>query len=223
MEVEPTSVARFAALLADPSRAAMCLALVDGRAWTVGELGRQAGIARSTATEHVNTLVSGGLLEDVHQGRHRYVRLADHRMAELLEDLTGLVGEARESQSYRSVRAAGHLAEARSCYGHLAGALGVRVFDALVARDILSDRDGLTLTPDGRSWFTDLLGDRLPPPTRQGLVRSCLDWTERRPHLGGRLGVLLLEQMEQNAWVRRGPESRAVRLTDAGERWLATW
>lgn len=222
MEVDPRSVARFAALLADPSRATMCLALVDGRAWTVGELGQHAGIARSTATEHVNILVSGGVLEDVHQGRHRYVRLADAQIAELLEDLTGLVGVAREPQSYRSVRAAGRLAAARTCYGHLAGGLGVRVYDALVAREILSDLDGLALTGSGRTWFTDLLGDRLPTPGRTTL-RACLDWTERRPHLGGRLGALLLDQMEHNAWVSRGPEPRAVRLTDAGERWLASW
>lgn len=223
MEVDPTSVARFAGLLADPSRAAMCLALVDGRAWTVGELGREAGIARSTATEHVNTLVAGGLLEDVRQGRHRYVRLADTRLAELLEDVTGLVGQARDPQSYRSVRAAGRLAQARTCYGHLAGTLGVRVYDTLVARDLLDDVDGLALTADGRAWFTNLLGERMPPPSRDGSLRSCLDWTERRPHLGGRFGALLREQMEHNGWLRRGPEPRAVRLTDAGERWIASW
>jgi hypothetical protein len=90
--------------------------------------------------------------------------------------------------------------------------------DSRVA-DLLED--GLAVTPGGRAWFSDLLGERMPAPSRGDAVKSCLDWTERRPHLGGRLGVLLLDELESRQWVRRGPEPRAVRLTEPGERWMA--
>lgn len=98
------SVARFAGLLADRTRAAMCLALLDGRAWTAGELAQHAGVGRSTATEHLNILVGGGLLAEERQGRHRYVRLANPWVAQLVEDLAAAVGEPGRPRSLRAVR-----------------------------------------------------------------------------------------------------------------------
>lgn len=124
------SVARFVGLLADRTRAAMCLALLDGRAWTAGELAQHAGVGRSTATEHLNVLVGGGLLAEERQGRHRYVRLADPGVAQLVEDLAAAAGGGPERpRSLRSVRAADKLAAARTCYDHLAGTLGVRLYE----------------------------------------------------------------------------------------------
>ncbi|HUG84053.1 MAG TPA: metalloregulator ArsR/SmtB family transcription factor, partial [Euzebya sp.] len=200
------SVARFAGVLADRSRTAMCLALLDRRAWTAGELARHVGVARSTASAHLTVLVQAGLLIEERQGRHRYVRLADAEMAQLVEDLAATVGEPRRPTSLRTVRADWHLAMARTCYDHLAGALGVGLFDALVRAQLISVDDGLVLTDSGRAWFIDLAGDAaLQPVGGRPLLRTCLDWTERRSHLGGILGAELCHQLVERSWITRAP------------------
>ena len=221
MILAPESVAKFAGLLADRSRAAICLALLDGRAWTAGELGRQAGITASTATEHLNLLVDAGLLAQDRQGRHRYVRLASPEVARLIEDIAIAAGQPAQPRSLRSVRVAADLSAARTCYDHLAGVLGVRLFDALVGARLIAVTDGLALTTAGRSWFADLAGpDALRPATSRPLLRACLDWTERRAHLAGALGAVLHSQLVARSWIRPCPGSRAVRVTPVGERSL---
>src|SRR3954471_20746192 len=189
------ALGRVGAALAEPTRAAMCLALLDGRAWTATELARAAGVAPSTASEHLDRLIEAGLLAQERQGRHRYVRLAGPEMAGVVEDLAALVARpataARAAPtSLRSVRASRRLAAARTCYDHLAGGLGVGLLDAFVAAGHLSTRDGLAVTGRGRAWFTAFVGPA-PFAARSGrpLVRPCLDWTERRHHLGGALGA----------------------------------
>jgi DNA-binding transcriptional ArsR family regulator len=220
--VTSESIARFASLLADRSRVAMCLALLDGRPWTAGELGSQAGVARSTATEHLNLLVEAGLLAEERQGRHRYVRLANPEVAQLVEDLAAAVGQAERPQSLRAVRASDRLAAARTCYDHLAGGLGVALFDGLVAAGFVDVADGLVLTAAGRTWFCDLAGAAaVEPPRSRPLLRTCLDWTERRPHLGGALGAALCHQLVERRWIARASEHRAVTITTAGSRALA--
>lgn len=136
------SVARFASVLAERSRAAICLALLDGRAWTAGELARHVGLAPSTPTDHLTILVGAGLLTEERQGRHRYVRMADPDAAQLVEDLAAAVGEVDRPSSLRTARAAGQLAAARTCYDHLAGALGVALLDALVDAELIDQRRG---------------------------------------------------------------------------------
>ena len=216
------SLARFAAVLADRSRAGMCLALLDRRAWTAGELARHVGVAPSTASEHLGVLVAAGLLAEQRQGRHRYVRLAGAEAAQLVEDLAATVGVPERPSSLRAVRAAGRLAAARTCYDHLAGALGVALLDALVAAGHVTTRDGLSLSETGRSWFTDLAGpDALRPRERRPLVRTCLDWTQRRGHLGGHLGAVLHDQLVERAWITTSTVDRAVTLTPEGGRALA--
>lgn len=222
MILAPESIAGFASLIADRSRAAICLALLDGRAWTASELAAEAGIARPTASDHLNQLVQAGALVEVRQGRHRYVRLASSEVAQLIEDIAAVAGEPVRPSSLRTVRAAADLASARTCYDHLAGALGVRVFDAMVAAGLLSDRGGLAVTEAGRSWFTDLAGPRALTARSRPLVRACLDWTERKTHLGGALGAVLYQQLAARGWVAQRPGSRAVRLTAEGERGLAS-
>lgn len=212
------SLASLAALLAHPSRAGVCLALLDGRAWTAGELARHVGIAPSTASEHLGLLVGSGLLTEERQGRHRYLRLAGPETAQLVEDLAAAAGRPAAPTSLRAVRAARDLAAARTCYDHLAGALGVALFDALVARELIAVRDGLTLTPAGRDWFADLAGpDEVRPRGRRPLLRTCLDWTERRSHLGGSLGAVLCEHLLARGWLTRSSSRhRAVSLTASG-------
>ena len=222
MILDPESVARYAALLADRSRAAICLALMDGRAWTAGELARAAGIAAPTATEHLNILVGAGLLAEQRQGRHRYVRLASAETARLLETLSVAAGAPAPVRSLRAVRAAADLAAGRTCYDHLAGELGVQLYDALVGHGLVTETDGLALTAAGRSWFADLAGpDALRPPRTRPLLRTCVDWTQRRQHLAGALGAVLHVQLVERAWIRHSPSSRAVRVTPAGAAALA--
>jgi DNA-binding transcriptional ArsR family regulator len=216
------SIARFAGLLADRSRAAMCLALLDGRAWTAGELARHAGVGRSTASEHLTLLVEGGLLAEERQGRHRYLRIADQQTAQLVEDLALAAGQPARPNSLRTVRAAEQLATARTCYDHLAGDLGVTLFDALVAKELIAVKDGVVLTPAGRAWFTDLFGDAsLRVRGSRPLLRTCLDWTERRHHLGGVLGAVLCHEFFENAWITRAKHPRALTVTPAGSRALS--
>jgi DNA-binding transcriptional ArsR family regulator len=218
----PESVAGFAAMLADRSRAVICVALLDGRAWTAAELATQAGITRPTASEHLNQLVRAGILTEERQGRHRYLRLASPQVAQLIEDMAILAGQPAPARSLRTVRATAELAGARTCYDHLAGRLGVAIFDAMVTAGVISAVNGVTVTPVGRNWFCELAGPEvLRPATSRPLVRSCLDWTERRPHLGGALGAALYRQLADRGWVSPRRDSRAVRVTDEGQRALA--
>ncbi len=214
-----TPLARLAALLADPSRAEICLALLDGRAWTAGELARHVGIAPSTATEHVNALTEGGLLVSERQGRHRYVRIADPATAALLEGLAGHAAQLFPAEPPRGLSEAKRsdaLARARTCYDHFAGRLGVGVTDALVRRRLLL-RDSLALTPAGRRWLSTLDIDVTALESgRRPLTRGCLDWTERRPHVAGAVGAALCEHAFAREWVRRIGTGRAVRVTDSG-------
>lgn len=214
-----TGLARLAALFADETRAACLLALLDGRAWTAGELARHAGVAASTLSEHLGRLVAGGLLAEERQGRHRYVRLADARVAQLVEDLAAQVapGPAVRPRSLRESSAGSAMARGRTCYDHLAGRLGIVVTDALTARGLLQQETGFALTEAGLAWFEsagiglDRWGRRRP------LARACLDWTERRPHLAGVAGAALCRHALDTGWCVRIGSERAVRVTAAGE------
>ncbi len=213
-------VASLARVLGDESRAAMCTAMLDGRAWAVGELAEAAGIGKAAASEHVTRLVAAGLVVTESAGRRKYVRLAGPHVAEVLE-LLGTLAREEPPRSLRAVTGRRRLAAARTCYDHLAGRLGVAVADALVDRGVLRLRPGLSLTRDGRRFLQDLGVDvvRLEEQ-RRPLLRTCLDLTERRPHVAGGLGAALLGVAEGRGWVRRPPHGRALELTCRGEREL---
>ncbi|NYI92842.1 DNA-binding transcriptional ArsR family regulator [Amycolatopsis endophytica] len=216
--METIALAEVAAVLADPSRAAMCLALLDGRAWTVGELARSAGIAPSTASEHVTRLKEAGFVAGVKQGRHRYVRISDPRVAELIEHLAQHA-EHRSTAGLRDSLRVRRLAFARTCYDHLAGTVGVALRDGMVRTGLVDEADGLALTDHGRSVLTGL-GVPVPAGGRRPLLRACLDWTERRDHLGGALPAALFTHGVEQGWFLRRPD-RAVRLMPAAEEPLA--
>ncbi|MFB7598451.1 ArsR/SmtB family transcription factor [Streptomyces sp. NPDC056160] len=232
-------LAALAALIADETRAACLLALLDGRAWTAGELARHAGVAASTLSEHLGKLVGGGLLCEERQGRHRYVRLADARVAQLVEDLAAQVapGAARRARTLREAGAGSAMARGRTCYDHLAGRLGIAVTDALTARGLLRTREpedppppagaarrrtrdegatGFALTDAGLDWF-DTAGIALDRRGRRPLARACLDWTERRHHLAGVAGAALCRHALDTGWCVRIGSERAVKVTPAGE------
>ncbi|WP_039797452.1 ArsR/SmtB family transcription factor [Nocardia araoensis] len=213
-------LAGLAALLAHRTRADICLALVDGRAWTAGELARHIGIAPSTATEHLDRLRDGGLVIEHRQGRHRYVQLAGPQVAELLEAMVAQVDPRRRpATGLRAVTVAAALARGRTCYDHLAGRLGVAITDAMTARGLLDATGGFALTGPGLEWLTGPMG--VDPAalraTRRPVARPCLDWTERRVHLGGAAGAQLCNRMIDLAWIERVGSGRAVRVTTRGE------
>ncbi|MFI2763016.1 ArsR/SmtB family transcription factor [Streptomyces echinatus] len=216
-------LAALAGLIADRTRAACLLALLDGRAWTAGELARHAGVAASTLSEHLGKLVAGGLLAEERQGRHRYVRLADARVAQLVEDLAAQVPSAAVRRAPRSLRessAGAAMARGRTCYDHLAGRLGIAVTDALTLRGLLRQDTGFALTDAGVEWF-GTAGIALDLSSRRPLARACLDWTERRPHLAGVAGAALCRHALGAGWCVRVGSGRAVKVTADGERMLS--
>lgn len=220
------SVARLAGLLADPNRASICLALLDRRAWTAGELARLTGIAASTASAHLDRLVAGGLLAEERQGRHRYVRLADGRVAQLLEELAAYAEPVSPPRSLRAANASRALATARTCYDHLAGRLGVGVLEALADRGLVELATGIAVTGPGVRWFAELGIDVAAlSRARRPVTRACLDWTERRTHLAGAAGAALCQRCFDLGWIERpaarSTAARAVRVTAAGRRGFA--
>lgn len=223
MDPMSSALSRLAGLLADPSRAAFCLALLDGRAWTAGELARQVGIAPSTASAHLTLLVDGGVLVDERQGRHRYVRLADPAVAALIEDLAGWKADTPTPKGLREVTRAKAITRARTCYDHLAGRLGVAICDALLGHGYLSDSGGFAFTDKGLAWLSQLEVDVAELiRAKRPFARQCLDWTERRPHLAGSAGAALCAQAFSRDWVERIGGGRAVRVTPDGAEALAT-
>jgi len=213
-------LAALAALLADPTRAGVCLALLDGRAWTAGELARHTGVGASTISAHLTRLTDGGLLTEERQGRHRYVRLADAGTARLVETLAAHAAPAAHTpRTLRASRASQALARARTCYDHLAGRLGCALTDAMTHRGLLRQDTGFALTDQGLAWFADQ-GIPLESTARRPLARRCLDWTERRPHLAGTAGAALCAHTLSARWCVPIGSGRALALTPEGERAL---
>ena len=226
-------IAAVAALLADPARCKVLLALDDGRALPASVLADEAGISRSTVSSHLGKLTDAGLVTVHAHGRHRYYRLAGPEIGDLLERLSRLA-PPRPVRSLREGTRAARLRSARTCYDHLAGKLGVAIMGSLLDRDLLVGGDGrydpqrhthdalsspghdvdYELTAAGRSFLADV-GIELPS-SRRPVVRYCIDWTEQRHHLSGALGRGVLDRFVSAGWVKRGPRSRAVTVTDRG-------
>ncbi|MEW9533204.1 ArsR/SmtB family transcription factor [Microbispora sp. NPDC049125] len=214
-------VAPVAALIADSARAAMLTALLDGRALAAGELARLAGVGAPTASSHLAKLLDGGLVTVVSQGRHRYYRLAGPEVAQVIEVLARISGRPAV-RSLRQSRQARMLQEARTCYDHLAGRVGVELYDAMLREGHLAESDGgCALTPRGAAVL-DGLGVDLDAVrrSRRRFAPDCLDWLERRPHLGGALGAAVLERLLAREWLIRGATRRALRLTGPGREGL---
>lgn len=214
-------MAEVAALIGDPVRAGMLAALGDGSARPAGELARIGGVGAATASRHLARLVEGGLLRVEALGRHRYFRLADPGVGEALEALSRLA-PPRSAPAARSL-VPEPLRAARMCYDHLAGALGVAFADRLLAKKLLR-RDGAAFALTGGSvrGFARL-GVDVPALAagRRPLLKACLDWSERREHLGGALGAALTHALLERDWLRRVRDSRALLLTRSGEAGLA--
>ncbi len=209
----PEHLFKPAAALADPSRATMLAALMDGVALPAGELAQAAGIGASAASAHLARLVDEGFVVVERQGRHRYYRLASAEVAAALETMAGMMPRPAQRRRHGDPS----LWRARLCYHHLAGRLGVALREALFEREWLRlDGDSYRLSPDGHMALQRLgiLADDTPA-TLSG--RLCLDWTERRHHVGGPLGRELTHGLvERVDWLRAGKHRRALVPTPIG-------
>jgi DNA-binding transcriptional ArsR family regulator len=206
---------RIGAALAAPGRARMIERLLDGQEHTSGELAEAAGVTTGTASEHLGVLVEAGLVQVRADGRFRHVRIADHSVAAALEVLSR-DQPAPEVTSYRLSAEQRRVRQARTCYDHLAGRLGVAVHDAVAARGWL-DGSGTALSDAGRRGLAALGVDLEAVEVRKRpTLLVCVDWTERRPHLAGGVGAALADLAFARAWVRRVPRSRALRITPEG-------
>jgi DNA-binding transcriptional ArsR family regulator len=214
--------ARIAAMIADPARSRMLAYLLGGHVASAGELAECAGVSASTASGHLTQLLDSGLVSCEPRGRHRYFRLADAEVAHALEALA-LVAERSTHDSAWASPERRRLREARRCYSHLAGRLGVALHDTLIAGDALRPAaDGYALTDKGREWLAQLGLQAPSVPTGARLAYACLDWSERRDHLAGPLATLLLEHFQQRGWLLAGQadagtrSARALQLTPPG-------
>ena len=218
MHMEGPNISRVAALIGDPARANMLSALMDGRALTATELGSVAGVAASTASQHLARLADGGLVRAARQGRHRYFTLAGTDVATVLEALMGFAAGQGHLRTRTGPKDPA-LRRARVCYNHLAGDLGVQLFDSLQQRRLLTGTEtDFALTEAGRDFLEDLGIDvEALERERRPVCKSCLDWSERRSHLAGGLGQALLGMMLNRGWARRLPDSRVIDFSPAGK------
>lgn len=210
-------LAGLAALLGDPARARIVTALMRGTAMTATELAWEAEVAPSTASAHLARLAEARILVVEKQGRHRYYRLADVEVAETLESMTGVA--ARRRNPLRTGPASPALRASRVCYDHLAGERGVGMLDSLLQSGTLTGREALSVSDAGVVFFgtfgidVEALGRG-----RRPLCRTCIDWSERRDHLGGALGAAILQRIFALGWAARERDDRAVVFSATGER-----
>lgn len=216
-----TAISRIAAAIGDRARARILYSLADGHARTSTELAVVAGVSPSTTSAHLNRLMTERLIKVLAQGKHRYYSLEGPKVARVLEGLSVLAGGFRNSFVPNTPN---RLRMARTCYDHIAGTLGVSLHDRFLALEWFSaiSEDGdraYDLTPDGvkalKSLGVDLEATR---KLRRRFAYACIDWSERRPHLGGALGAAMLELVLKRKWVVQDLDSRALRITALGKR-----
>ncbi|AMB79268.1 MULTISPECIES: ArsR/SmtB family transcription factor [Pseudomonas] len=220
VEAADLSLAAVAGAIADPSRAIMLCALLDGRARTATELAALADIAASTASGHFARLREQGLVQMHVQGRHRYYRLNSPQVARALEALLSITDRAATVFRPSTPSA---LKQARTCYDHCAGEIAVKVHDAMLAEGwIQIQGQDYDLTEKGAQLLARLgIEVDYLVQQRRRLAYPCMDWSERTPHMGGALGAALLELMLKRDWVSRHLDSRALTLTARGATALA--
>ena len=213
------AVSAIAAAIGEPARARMLYSLVDGHARTATELAALAGVTPSTASVHLQRLKAQGLVKLLAQGKHRYFSLDGPQVGSALEALCVLAGGSSvrfEPNTPHRLRAA------RTCYDHIAGALGVALHDRFLERRwLVVGESGYNLTASGRQAFE---GTGIDIEAAEGMRRRfafpCLDWSERRPHLGGALAAGVLTLARKRRWVAEDPDGRALSVTRTGEREL---
>jgi DNA-binding transcriptional ArsR family regulator len=216
MNVNP-NVTETAQLMGDPSRLAMLMSLLGGKALPASDLAHAARISPQTASSHLAKLVEGGLLLHESSGRHKYFRLANQEVAHALESLLA-ISPSKPVRSLRESDELKHLRHARTCYDHLAGKIGVALTDQLVNMRLLEESGkDYVLSPEGkeklRNWGVEV---DTYPKKRRHYARQCLDWSERRNHLAGNLGAEITKRLFELKWIERLPNGRAIYVTSEG-------
>jgi DNA-binding transcriptional ArsR family regulator len=218
MNDEP-DLSRLARTIGEPTRIQMLKLLMEGRALTAKELARGAGVEPATATAHLRRLLDDALVEATAQGRHKYFRLASPQVAQLIESLMVMAPPPKRSAAHDHAP----IRVARFCYDHLAGRLGTHLTAALLARGFLAAQGkAFLLTPEGETWLQSIGIDVAEVRrSRRAFAQQCLDWSERKDHLGGALGAAIAERMLALGWITRTRHSRVVTITEAGHAALA--
>lgn len=215
--ISTSTVAEIGSVLGDPARANMMIGMLDGRAWTARELADLAGVSPQTASSHLTRLVNAQMIRVEKQGRHRYHRIASPEIARLIEQMHVTGAAIAASRRSDPGPADAVMRELRSCYDHLAGRIAVELAGKLLTSD---EGGGLNLDASARLSRVGIDLQALSLG-RRPLCRTCLDWSERRPHVAGALGAAMLDRFGEMGWVRHRKMSRALILTAAGERGLA--
>jgi len=218
-----TAVSQIAAAIGEPARARMLYCLMSGHARTATELSLVAGVTPATASVHLNRLRAERLVRVVAQGKHRYYSIENERVANLLESLSVVAGVSGDDFVPNTPS---KLRPSRTCYDHLAGTLGVALHDRLLSLGWLSpersgNEDDYSVTDKGVKALASLgIDAEEERRSRRRFAFACLDWSERRPHLGGAIGAALLRVSFTKRWLAPEPDSRAVRVTALGRREL---
>ncbi|HWW95034.1 MAG TPA: helix-turn-helix transcriptional regulator [Vicinamibacteria bacterium] len=214
----PYPLAAVAELIGEPARAAILIALTDGRALPAGELARAAGVSAQSASAHLSKLVGGGLLCVQSEGRHRYYAMASPEVGHAVEALGAIATRPREPGVPHPLETRA-LYNLRSCYDHLAGRVAVELTSAFEKSRMIQlrgERD-YELGPEAPTGFEGLgLDTAALRRSRRRFARRCLDWTERRPHIAGALGAAVFSRLIALGWVARLPHTRALRITQRG-------
>ncbi len=207
-------MAALASAMSDTSRMKILCALMDGRAWTATELSSMADIAASTASAHLSRLLNANLVTCLSQGRHRYFRLYNGSIAALLEHMMGVT--FHYSIKPPNLKVPAELLKARTCYDHLAGEIAVSLYEFLSNHHWISE-DGNNLTTHGKEKFLQM-GISIDEKTRRKECCACLDWSERKFHLGGHAGAVLFRFFDHDGWIKRTPGYREVTITPKGKK-----
>ncbi|MEP4031932.1 winged helix-turn-helix domain-containing protein [Roseibium polysiphoniae] len=213
-------IALIGSLIGDPARANMLTALMSGKALTASELTAEAGITAQTANSHLGKLANAGLIDQRKQGRHRYYVLSDDDVGQALESLMGLAAK----KGHLRVRTGPNdpaLRKARVCYDHLAGDLGVRIYDSLLSQSYVTPADdgSMRLTESGNAFLQSFgINPAHSSRSRRPQCRACLDWSERRYHLAGSTGHAIYLRLLELGWAQRLEASRVVQFSSSGEK-----
>ncbi|UZD90535.1 ArsR/SmtB family transcription factor [Cognatishimia activa] len=215
---EGPNFSQIAALIGDPARGNILTALMSGKALTASELASEAGVSAQTASVHLSKLRESALVSERKSGRHKYFTLASDEVADVLEALMGLAATTGNLRTRTGPKDAA-MRDARVCYNHLAGNMGVQMYRAMRAHGhIVGTEAELKLSDSGKVFIADLGVDiENLPKSKSPLCKSCLDWSERESHLSGQLGRALLTKFYQLGWARRLPDSRVIEFTKSGK------